>query len=279
MVIKIGLRDLPPLRFAGYRMALACLLLVPFAFRRQGKRPTRREKGWIVLAGFLQIGLSYAFVFMASQWIESGLAALLFATFPICVGVFAHFLLPEEPLTPRTLLAASLGLLGVGVIEGPAVARAFEAGFGPLIAGGGLVLGSAIVSGYSNVLVKKHLGAVSPARNVWGQTLVGSGFLLLCAAALERGQPSHWTASAVGALLYLALFGTALTFVGLFWLIPRVPVAVVGTIPLVDTLLAVLLGAWILQEKPSPRIFFGGLLILVGVFLVAARRATAPSGP
>ena len=59
----------------------------------------------------------------------------------------------------------------------------------------------------------------------------------------------------------------------------RPDVAVVGTIPLVDTLLAVLLGAWILQEKLSPRIFFGGLLILVGVFLVAARRATAPSGP
>jgi drug/metabolite transporter (DMT)-like permease len=69
------------------------------------------------------------------------------------------------------------------------------------------------------------------------------------------------------------VFGTVLTFVGLFWLIPRVPVAVVGTIPLVETLLAVLLGAWILAEKLPARVFAGGALILAGVFLVSAGRA------
>jgi drug/metabolite transporter (DMT)-like permease len=111
--------------------------------------------------------------------------------------------------------------------------------------------------------------------------LVGSLFLLLCAALFERGRPAEWTPSALASLIYLALFGTALTFVGLFWLVPRVPVSVIGTIPLVDTLIAVLLGAWILGEKLSARVLFGGLLILSGVALaVRARRAPAmPSAP
>ena len=43
LVIKIGLEYLPPLRFAGFRMAAACLLLAPFAFRRGTSRPTSRE--------------------------------------------------------------------------------------------------------------------------------------------------------------------------------------------------------------------------------------------
>lgn len=280
LAIKIGLEDLPPLRFAGYRMALACLLLTLFAFR-SGKRPSRRETLFIAANGFLQIGLCYALVFIASQWIPSGLAALFFATFPIWVGLFAHFLLPDEPLTPRALSAAALGVLGVAVIEVPAAIGVLGSGAGPLVAGGALVLASAVFSGYSNVLVKKHLGGVAPALNTWGQTLVGSLFLLLCAALFERGRPAEWTPSALASLLYLALFGTALTFVGLFWLVPRVPVSVIGTIPLVDTLIAVLLGAWILGEKLSARVLFGGLLILSGVALaVRARRAPAmPSAP
>src|SRR5512135_2512046 len=78
LVIKIGLRDLPPLRFAGFRMALACLLLAPVALSRR-KRPSRREVLFVALSGFLQIGLSYAFLFTASPWIASGLAAILFS--------------------------------------------------------------------------------------------------------------------------------------------------------------------------------------------------------
>src|ERR1700730_17017259 len=99
LAIKLGLRDLPPLRFAGIRMALACLLLTPFAFSRSGGRVTAPERSWIAWSGFLQIGVSYACIFRAEQWIDSGLAALLFSTFPISVGLFAHFLLPDEPLT------------------------------------------------------------------------------------------------------------------------------------------------------------------------------------
>jgi len=273
LVIKIGLVDLPPLRFAGFRMALACLLLAPVALASRW-RPTRAEVLFGALCGFLQIGLSYAFLFTATQWIESGLAAILFASFPICVGLFAHFLLPEEPLTPRAVAAAALGLAGVAAIEAPAIAGLFSSPAGRLVAGGSLVVAAAIVSAYANVLNKKSLSRVPPVVNVWGQTLVGSAFLLLSALAFERGAPARWTPSALASLAYLAVFGTALTFAGLFWLIPRVPVAVIGTIPLVDTLIAVSLGTLVLHERLSARILAGGILILAGVVLSASGRRT-----
>jgi drug/metabolite transporter (DMT)-like permease len=267
LAIKIGLEDLPPLRFAAFRMALACLVLLPFAVRRRGHRPTAREARFIALAGFLQIGVFYALIFVAQQWIESGLAALLFATFPICAGVFAHFLLPNEPLTPRTIAAAGLGLSGVALIEGVALVRAIQADFGALVSGGGLVFAAAIVSGFASVLVKKHLGRVDPIVNVSAETFVGAAFLLPLALLLERGMPARWTPAAIGSLAYLAIFGTAITFAGLFWLIKRVPISVVSTIPLVDTFIAVLLGALILGERLPARALAGGALILTGVFL------------
>lgn len=267
LAIKIGLEYFPPLRFAGWRIALACLVLVPFAFRRRNTRPNVKELRYMVLAGFLQIGLFYALTFTALQWIESGLSALLFATFPICAGVFAHYLLPNEPLTARTLAAAGLGLVGVALIEGPAIVRALQADVGALVRGGGLVFAAAVVAAWASVLVKKHLGRVDPILNVWAETLVGAAFLLPLAALVERGRPSQWTPEAIGSLVYLAVLGTSVTFVGLFWLIKRVPISVVSTIPFVDTVIAVALGAIVLHERLPARSLAGGGLILVGVFL------------
>jgi drug/metabolite transporter (DMT)-like permease len=275
LVIKIGLRDLPPFHFAAMRMGLACLLMAPFALGGSRLAVGRDERLWIGICGFLQIGVAYALVFTASQWIPSSLAALLFCTFPIWVGVFGHFLLPGEPLTARTLAASVLGLAGVAVIQGPEALAALREKPGALFLGGLCVLGSAVVSAIANVLNKRHFAAVSPNLNVWGQTLVGSMFLAILAAVFERGAPLRWTASAIASLGYLALFGTALAFAGLFWLIPRVPVAVIGTIPLTDTVIALLLGAAVLGERLSARVLAGGAIILAGVVLaITTRRST-----
>ncbi len=279
LAIKIGLQYLPPFRFAAWRIALACLVLVPFAFRSRNARPDGRELRYMAFAGFLQIGLFYALTFTAQQWIESGLSALLFATFPICAGIFAHFLLPNEPLTARTLAAAGLGLAGVALIEGMAIVRALQADFSALVRGGGLVFAAAIVSAWASVLVKKHLGRVDPIFNVWAETLVGAAFLIPLAALVERGRPSLWTPGAVGSLVYLAVLGTSVTFVGLFWLIKRVPISVMSTIPLVDTLIAVVLGALVLHERLPARTLAGGALILTGVFLATrGSRTDAAAG-
>lgn len=276
LFIKVTVADVPPLRAAAYRMTLACLVLFPFALRRKARDVTRREATQVAWNGLLQIGLSYALVFTASQWIDSGLAALLFATFPIWVAVFAHFMLPGEPITRHTAAAAILGLGGVAVIQAPAIARLGQTRFGQIAAGGALMLLSAIVSGYSNTLVKKHLSDVSPIFNIWGQTLVGAAFLLAASVLLERGQPAHWSPKVIGALVYLAVLGTAVTFALLFWLIPRVPVAVIGTIPLVDTVIAMLLGAVVLGETLSGRLFVGAALILGGVVLAGMTRGERP---
>lgn len=278
LAIKIGLRDLPPLWFGGIRMALAFLFLTPFALRSKVPRLTARQRRWVAWAGLLQIGVAYACVFQAEEWIDSGLAALLFATFPVFIGVFAHFLLPDERLSPRTVAAALLGIAGVAVIEGPEALAALSGGATrTLVAGGALMVISALAAAYSNVAFKKHLGGVAPLVTTWGQTAAGSAFILLLAGVFERHPSFRWTASSVGSLLYLAVFGTALPFVGLFWLLRRVPVAIIGTIPIVDTVLAVALGSLVLGETLSPRVLAGGAVILVGVFLAGAtsRRSEA----
>jgi drug/metabolite transporter (DMT)-like permease len=276
LLIKVGLEGLPPFRFAGLRMALASLLLAAFVLRRPRPSVTAGQARAIALIGFLQIGVSYACVFTAEQWIDSGLTALLFSSFAIWVAVLGHFLLDGEPLTSRTVAATVAGIAGVAVIEGPALARAGSVPAGPLALGGSLVLVSAIVSALSAVIVKKRLARVSSVASVWGQSLVAALVLLGAASVFERGTPSRWTSGAVFALAYLALVGT-FTFLGSQWLIPRLPVAVVGTFPILNTLLALLWGSLLGHERITARALTGGALILGGVVIVTFRRGGAPA--
>jgi len=261
--IRIGLADLPPLTFAGTRMALAAAILAPIALRGGALRVIAGEAGpRIALVGAFQIALPYGLMFVAQQWVPSSLAAILFASFPVWIALLARALLPGERLTPAKLVSAAIGVLGIVVVQLPQL--------GALQASGGLALGSAlivlasIVVALANVLVRRHLVAVSPLAMTAGQTAIGAAALLAAAFLLERGRPVAFTPTAVGALLYLAVFGTALTYIGLYWLVPRVPIAAIGAIPLLDTT-----GALWLAEPITWHLAAGGAMVLAATGLAS----------
>lgn len=274
-VIRIGLGDLPPLRFAGLRMALAAALLAPFALRGGAWRVLVGEAGGrIALVGLFQIALPYGLMFVAQQWVPSGLAALLFATFPVWIALLARVVLPGERLTPTKLASAALGVGGVAVLQAPHLGSLD--GSGPLALGSALIISASIIVALANVLVRRHLLAISPLAMTAGQTFVGAIVLLAATFLLEQGRPASYTPAALGALAYLAVFGTALTYIGLYWLVPRVPIAAIGALPLLDTTVAVTLGAVLLDEPIGWHLAAGG-----GMVLTAAALATrdAPRAP
>lgn len=71
------------------------------------------------------------------------------------------------------------------------------------------------------------------------------------------------------------LLGTAVTYLFLFWLILRVPLTAIGAIPLLDTTVAVGLGAVVLGEPLGWPLLAGGALVLAG----AALGNQVPAGP
>jgi drug/metabolite transporter (DMT)-like permease len=272
MVIKIGLRDLPPFLFGGVRMTIACLALIPFALR-SWRTLTTRDWGWIGAVGLFQLGLSYAGVFAAERFISSGLAATLFCSYPIWAIAFAHLLVPGERATALHAGSALLGIAGVVLLEAPLVG---PVSLSPEIALAMLLpLGAAVCSALGGTLQKRHLGSIPLAVNLWAQTAIGAGVLLLFHLALGQNQSPHWTARAIAALLYLAIPGTVVTFLALFWLYPRLPMALIGAIPLIDTVVALVLGAAILGETVDWRLSVGGALVLSGAALASRIRVGA----
>jgi drug/metabolite transporter (DMT)-like permease len=267
--IKLGLRDLPPITFAGLRFALAGLILFLIIALSRSKLPRSRSE-WLLLGytGFLSITLNYALVFWGEQHISSGLAALLSATVPLFGLPLAHYYLETEPLTRRKVIGVVLGILGVAVVFSG------ELGVGgpiALWASAGIVL-AALATAHAGVLIKAGGTHIDPSVMAGVQMLGGCIPLLLVGVMLE-GNPLrfHWTPLAFATLAYLTLVGSVVAFLMYYWLIRHTQVSAVLMIPLVTPLVALGFGVEFGGERIGWHTALGGAAILGGVALAVLR--------
>ena len=270
LFIKLGLKDLPPLTFAGIRFVIGCTILFAI-IRIRGIQLPRARADWGLLAvtGILSFGLNYGLVFWGEQHITSGLAALLQATLPAFGLVFAHFHLPGERLSWTKIGGVVLGVCGVAVVFSNQLAIAGRQALAGCIA---LIL-SAAFAAYSNVLVKAYGKKLNPAIMAAGQMFFGLLLLLAVGLPLE-GNPFrfHWTPMAVIALLYLAVVGSVIAFMLYYWLVLNMDVTKSMLIALVTPVVAVILGMLVLDEEFGWRTLAGGAMIMLGIAFIVVRR-------
>ena len=266
LAIKIGLRDLPPISFVAIRFLIAIIVLVAVSIGRARLLPLRRNDYAVLgITVILMFAVNYTLLFWAELHVSSGLAAVLQATIPIFGMFFAHWMLPDEPLRLQKLAGAIIALGGVALICG----RLLDFN-GPLAFWGGLgVVFGAASAAYANVLVKARSIQLAPAMLAAWQMIFGIVPLLVLGFAID-GNPArfHWTAMSAFCLLYLAVIGSALTFLLLYWLLPRLTVAQLQSISLITPPGAVMLG-WSLGGETFPiSSLLGAALVLVGVWMI-----------
>ena len=266
LAIKIGLRDLPPISYAGIRFVIAIVALLGVSIGRARLLPRSRAE-YIILAftGVLMFSVNYGLLFWGELHVSSGLAAVLQATIPIFGMMFAHLMLPDEPMHWQRLSGAFLAVAGVAVI----CARLLN--FNGMMAfwgGLGIVVGAAGAA-FSNVLLKQRPIQLGPAMIAAWQMIFGTVPLLVLGWMLE-GNPIrfHWTAMSIFCLLYLAIIGSALTFLLLYWLLPQMQATNLQTVSLITPPGAVMLG-WLLGGETFPLwSLLGAGLVLAGVWII-----------
>src|SRR3984893_12414780 len=266
LAIKVGLRDLPPISFVAIRFLIAIIVLVAVSIGRARFLPMRRgDYAVLAITGILMFAVNYTLLFWAELHVSSGLAAVLQATIPIFGMIFAHWMLPDEPLRLQKLAGAIIALGGVTVICSRLL------GFNGRLAfwgGVGVVIGGASAA-FANVFVKARSIQLAPAMLAAWQMIFGIAPLLVLGFAVD-GNPArfHWTAMALFCLLYLAVIGSALTFLLLYWLLPRLTVAQLQSISLITTPGAVMLG-WLLGGETFPASsLLGTAFVLAGVWMI-----------
>ena len=133
------------------------------------------------------------------------------------------------------------------------------------------VLGVATIA-----LVETH--DVHPVVSTALQLFVGAIALGFVSLAAEKNQPADWTLSSVLALLFLAIFGSAIAFALYYWLLRYMDAYKATTINLIVPFVAILEGSLILHEMVTAMMLLSAIIVLGAVGFVLKAQMDNPPG-
>ena len=223
-VIKFQLGVVQPEISLVYRFGLAAACV--FLFARVTGSPLAlswRDHRFVALQGATLFCLNYWMTYLSTQYLTSGLVAVLFTSI-IFFNVVNGRLILGIPIEARVLGAAGAGMLGVALLFLPELQAALQE---PAIArGAALALGATYVASLGNMAALRNTQASLPVVtvNAYGMAYGAVGLAVIAAI---RGTPvdfdPRWPY--VLSLLYLSFAGTALAFGLYLALIKRIGAA------------------------------------------------------
>lgn len=269
LAIQIGVlnEQMPPLLFAGSRIATAGVILLAFQLLRgQPLRIQRNDVAGIAVGSMILFVIGNGLISIALKTVASGESAVLAATTTLWVAAVGLVLPGGDRLRPAGWLGLFTGMLGVVVIKSPALREqgfSFAYNIGPW-----LVLCSAAAWGIGTVLLRKATVQLPRLSSVGWQMAIGGGVMVAIGFLVGEKIPERITLGTIGAFLYLLVFGSLTAFVAFNWLLEHVSAPKVTTYAYVNPLVAVLLGTWLHDEPMTMSLVLGMLLIFAALFLV-----------
>jgi drug/metabolite transporter (DMT)-like permease len=268
----------PSLVIAALRLTFATLMLAPLALtrhREELRNLTRRE----LIAGLVS-GLFLAVHF--GTWISSleytsvASSVVFVSTGPLWVALLSPILLNERLRRAAVsgLVIASLGGTMIGLsdacvwnngLQCPDLDQIMQgrAMWGNFLA----LVGAWAVSGY--LIIGRRLRAkvslIPYIFIVYGMAAIG----LLAAMFISGETPLGHPAQAYWWIFLLALFPQLIGHTNYNWVLRYIPASFVALTTLVEPIGSAILAYFILRETPANGVLFGGLLILVGIYLAA----------
>jgi drug/metabolite transporter (DMT)-like permease len=267
LAIKVSLQGLPPIAGSGFRFIVAggfLALLAALTHRKTNVRE-RAPLHLIVVLALTLFGGNYVFTYFAETHLASGLVAVLFGMLPFFVFVFAHYMVHER-IRAIALIGAAIAFVGVAVIS---LANGDLSASLPYVVA---TLAAAALSAYATVYLKKY--AASDPFTTLPPAMTLGGIIMSVAGVLFEKIDWHAavTPSSIGALLYLAIFGSGIAFFLNHWLLQRMASWIVGLSALVIPVIAVIVGALFGGEELGVRAILGAALVIGGVSVAVFQR-------
>jgi len=272
LVIRVGVREVPPFLLAAMRFLAAGAVLYGWMIARGERSPRGREWASALLLAVLIFVLDYGLLFWAEQRVPSGIAALMMATIPVFMALSEIIFLRTQRLTLRLAIALLIGIGGVAVLMN----RSLHLGGAPIDSVGAVALMVASMSwSFSSALTRKLPLPSSKVMSSGAQMLAGGMLLTLTAAALGEFRNFHPSTVSRGAwlsLAYLIVAGSIIGFTAYVWLIHHESPTKVGTYAYVNPVVAVLLGYFMAGEALGLRTILGTVFVLISVVVITTTR-------
>ncbi|MGZ4858915.1 MAG: DMT family transporter [Candidatus Angelobacter sp.] len=257
LAIRLVVRDVPPFEAAALRFLAAGVLLIAMALVQKRRWPADGAQ-WnaIFVLSITIMALPYGLLFWAEQHVTSSMTAVLYSAMPLAVSLVTPAMLHRK--VPRRAIYAMVIAFG-GILtlfyENPSTSRL-------AMIGGVAVLVSMGLSSWSVVYAKQRLHHVDAVVATGLQLLLGSIVLLWGTWALEAHRHAVWTRTAVVAMAFLTIFGSAAAFVIYYWLLKNLQPYQLSTISLITPLIALLEG--FLAGERVPLLMVVAVLVVLG---------------
>jgi drug/metabolite transporter (DMT)-like permease len=262
IAIKYGLEALTPFFSAGVRFLLASILI--YSLMKIKNIALQTDKVAIrlyLLMGFFSFVIPFGLVYWAQQFVPSGMAAVLFAVYPFWVVIFSFMRMQEESIGFYKIFGTVLGFGGIVVI----FLDSFKGDLSDYLIGMFAVVLSGTMQAWIAVSIKKFGNHLNPLSMNFIPMVIAGISMTAIAFLAEDLSTLKFNENAVLSILYLAVFGSVVTFTSFYWLIKHINVIILSLIAFITPVVALILGYFLYNEVLSTRHFIGSALVLTGV--------------
>ncbi|HWV10866.1 MAG TPA: DMT family transporter [Pseudomonas sp.] len=267
IALKLQLGEVAIAASIAYRFALAAAVL--FAVLLLSKRLQKLDgRGQVIclVQGLCLFCVNFMCFYTASQWIPSGLVAVIFSTATLWNALNARLFFKQR-IAANVLAGGALGLAGLGMLFWPELAG-HEASRETLMGIGLSVLGTLCFSAGNMLSSLQQKAGLKPlTTNAWGMLY---GALMLTAICLVSGTPFafEWNTRYIGSLLYLAIPGSVIGFTAYLTLVGRMGPERAAYCTVLFPVVALNISVFVEGYQWTPVALVGLVLVMLGNVLV-----------
>ena len=271
LAIKITIRTMPPILMGGLRYMTAGLILAA-VLRAWGRAlPDRSIWPRQFLLSFFMIGLGNGGVVTGSQWLPSGLTAVLIATNPFWMVSIEAIVSGGKQLHRRDWLGLLTGFAGIVVLAWPAIHLGGKSGQNFLL---GVIAVQIACAGWAigSAYTRRHVMPGDVLGVAALQMFFGGVLMTIAGTALGDWHRLSFTTQSAVAFVYLIIVGAVIAYAAYSYALRHLDVAVVSLYTYINPIIAVILGAVFLGEPVGWRMFVATALIAAGVLIVRPKQ-------
>ena len=262
LAIRFGLESLTPLFSAGIRFTIASgFILILMKIQSVSLQTDKVSLRLYFMMAFFSFVIPFGLVYWAEQFVPSGMAAVLFAVYPFSIVIFSYFRMPAESINIFKITGIIFGFAGILTI----FSDSFTSNITDYLLGMFAVVLSGIMQAWIAISIKKFGHHLHPLSMNFIPMIVAGISLLIIGYLTEDLSYTRIDSNAVLSVLYLAFFGSVITFTSFYWLLKRVNIVILSLIAFITPIVALILGFIVYDEELSARHFIGSAMVLLGV--------------
>ena len=268
--VKVSLATVPPFLMGGLRNVVGGTILGLWLVASGRPLPPRPAWGRLAVLGFFMFLLGNGGVVWGTQFIPSGLSAVLVGTSPFwMVGVEA-MVAGGAPFHARQWVGLGVGFAGIVLLVWPDIARG---GLGGREFALGVIALQIACVGWSigSSYTRRHVMPADVLGSAAMQMVFGGIFLIAAGTAVGEWGRLSFTATTATAMIYLVLAGSVVAFAAYSYALRHLDVATVSLYTYINPVIAVALGTVVLGEPFHVRMLIAAGLILGGTLAVGQR--------